>query len=299
MELRDLQALSALVKLGTTKSAALGIGVSQPTISRAVMQIEAHFGKQLFTRHRGRLLPTADAFRISESVEEIAGVLDFLQSDIGREEKGRSLRIAVTAGLGQQVLRPAILQFASMYPGIAVSISQVESGMLAGSLTRGELDLGLSVGPEIGEDLHMDILVRGALCCVVPKCHALGRRERIKPEHLRGETLIGIGGDRKVARLVDRMLQDSAVDVCSMIDVSCAHLACELVAGGMGIALVPNHPELLRPWASSIQVKPFHPAIEWNLCSTMPRSGSMQQTARQFCKLLQKTGPGTDLPTLQ
>ncbi|MGI4795411.1 MAG: LysR family transcriptional regulator [Janthinobacterium lividum] len=299
MELRDLQALSALVKLGTTRNAALGIGVSQPTISRAVMHIEAHFGKQLFTRHNGRLLPTADALRISESVEKIAGVLDFLQDDIRREDKTRSLRVAVTGGVSPQLLRLAILRFVAIQPAISVSIRQMDHATLSQRLAKGEIDVGLSVISEKGKDLCAELLVSTTLCCVLPRRHALSRRSCIEVEQLRGETLIGISDQSEASRLVRDVLRDVSSSTYPSFEVSCAYLACQLVAGGLGIGIVPEHPELLRHWDDEIQVRPLHPAIVSKLYAVTQRTGRMQQVIEQFCGLIRKAGAGAEMQVLQ
>eukprot|EP00873_Tetraselmis_striata_P003811 jgi/Tetstr1/424075/TSEL_014686.t1 len=57
----QLDAFSAVLDLGTATAAASVLNTSQPSITRAIKQLEDATGLLLFNRTKGRLVPTADA----------------------------------------------------------------------------------------------------------------------------------------------------------------------------------------------------------------------------------------------
>ncbi len=60
LTLRQLEYFAAAVEHGGAARAAQALGVSQPSVSKAVAELEAHWGERLFVRlHARGLEPTA------------------------------------------------------------------------------------------------------------------------------------------------------------------------------------------------------------------------------------------------
>ena len=61
MNFRQLEAFRAVMSHGTVTQAAESMNVSQPAVTRLIMDFESSLGVSLFHRERGRLKPTAEA----------------------------------------------------------------------------------------------------------------------------------------------------------------------------------------------------------------------------------------------
>ena len=61
MNFRQLEIFRAVMDTGSATAAARLLGLSQPAVSRQLMQLETEVGLDLFARERGKLIPTAHA----------------------------------------------------------------------------------------------------------------------------------------------------------------------------------------------------------------------------------------------
>jgi len=292
LNFRDLQALQALVKSGTTKGAAVNIGVSQPTISRAIVEVETHFRRQLFARRHGRLVPTPAALRISQSVDQISGMLDYLQQDLDQMETEQVLRIGVSLDSNGSLIQQALRRFTSMHRGVTVRVELMSDADLSRAVSRGMIDLGLSGSPEAAEETTVEQVFNRYLCCIIPARHRLEDVPAVTPDMLAGEHLIAVRNDQAWARKVNSAFREAGVPFSHHLEVSSVPLACEFVASGMGVAFCA--PFDLTKSSNPILLKPFLPAIECKLFSMVHVTGPMHQAARQFSRLVRLTNKSSE-----
>lgn len=129
--LRLLTVFEAVLRCGGVQRAANELNVSQPAISQAVRQLEAHLGLQLFDRRTrpatlteaGRLLQrsvTEGLGRISEAI----GQARALQADAAH-----SLTISCTVGTATYWLMPSLTGFHARHDDIAVSVRTSAQGL--------------------------------------------------------------------------------------------------------------------------------------------------------------------------
>ncbi len=69
---QDLEVLNAVMEEGNFSLAAKLLGVSQPTVSRHVEQLEKKLGKELFTRSRSGLQPTGLAHQLATYTSQMS-----------------------------------------------------------------------------------------------------------------------------------------------------------------------------------------------------------------------------------
>ena len=110
VKLRQFEALRQVIARGTTKDAAVAMGLTQSAVSRLVRQLEDEFGFVVFDRRQGRLHLTPEGQRFYTEVEKILGGLDQLQSmakDISTLSVG-TLRLIAMPALGFGLLPAAV-----------------------------------------------------------------------------------------------------------------------------------------------------------------------------------------------
>lgn len=302
MNFRGLQALQALVKSGTTKGAAVNIGISQPTISRAIVEVETPSRGYLFARRHGRPVPTPAALRISQSVAQISGILDYLQQDLDQLETEQVLRIGVSLDSNGSLIQQVLRRFTSMHCGVTVRVELMSDADLSRAVSRGMIDLGLSGSPETAEEIVVEQVFNYHLCCILPTRHRLERAPAATPDMLVGEHLIAVRNDQSWAHKANSAFRDTGIPFSHNLEVSSMPHACEFVASGMGVAFCA--PLDLIKSSNPILLKPFLPVIECKLFSMVHVTGSMHQTVRQFSRLVRLTsksseGDGIVAPTVE
>ena len=141
----QLQALIAVVQTGNFTLAARRIGLSQPTVHRAVSQLEQEACEPLFQRAAHGLVPTRICQTLARQARLALAELEQADVDLAEVDGHETGRITIgTLPLSRSVLLPAALhRFRQMRPRLLVSIIDGTYDTLLAGLRSGEIDLML------------------------------------------------------------------------------------------------------------------------------------------------------------
>ncbi len=149
MELAHLRYFREVARLGSMTAAARSLGLSQPTLSVAVRQLEAGLNSTLLQRHRGGVSLTAAGAELLRHVDELFAVLDRATAAIAgleRELVGHFV-LGCHESLGAYFLPrllPGLLRDA---PKIALSLHNASSADVLAAVLEREVHLGIVVNP--------------------------------------------------------------------------------------------------------------------------------------------------------
>ena len=180
-------------KLNLTETAK-ALHTSQPGVSKAILELEAELGVDIFARHGKRLR------RVTEPGEEVLKSIEIILREVnnlrrigeefGQQEAGK-LSIATTHTQARYVLPEPISQFRRRYPQVQVELHQGTPDQVARMLIDEIADVGLATE---SLSLHDDLVT---LPCyewehviVVPKGHPLGVHDRPSLEQLAAYPLV-------------------------------------------------------------------------------------------------------------
>jgi LysR family transcriptional regulator, regulator for genes of the gallate degradation pathway len=181
----QLQALTGVAEAQNVTLAARALGLAQPTVQRAVTQIEQAAGRALFERTAFGMLPTRACRGIAQAAQ--LAFSEFAQADADLAElDGRDGgRIVVGAlPLSRSVLLPeALARFRAERPLQPVSVLDGPYGEMLGGLRRGEIDLILGAlrSPLPIGDVVQEALFADGLAIVARPGHPLGEAGPVGP----------------------------------------------------------------------------------------------------------------------
>lgn len=125
---RELHCFLSVAKHGSFSRAAEELGVSQPTIARAVERLNDVVKTKLLTvTNQGVQLTTAGQ-RLARKVADIDMAIHSIASDFSTSAalEGR-VRISITEGLAGFFAAPNLPEFSSYYPGISIELGNPTS----------------------------------------------------------------------------------------------------------------------------------------------------------------------------
>lgn len=149
MESSDWHIFLGVARHGSTLAASRVLRVSQSTVSRRIDALEAVLGVRLFDRRPsgyaltdagGQLLPRAEAIEASVS-DALSAMRQQKRGLVGQ------VRFTTLVAFAQTFLYPAVRDFRTAYPDIAVEIVATEDRL---DLLAGEADVALRAGPAPG-----------------------------------------------------------------------------------------------------------------------------------------------------
>ena len=191
MDLKQLNAFIAIADLRSFSAAATKTGLSQPSLSRLLKQLETDMGVELIDRyHRPLDLTEAGAF-FYDKISTILTEIDTVTSMTQRLSAPSSiLNIGFVPSVLYGLLPEIIAQLKQSSPDIEVNLKDISSYQQMDALKSGDIDIGF------GRFAHQDpwiqqILLRHERYVVaLPKAHALA--------HIREQRLIDLANNRLI-----------------------------------------------------------------------------------------------------
>ncbi|MCA0942265.1 LysR family transcriptional regulator [Salipiger pacificus] len=141
----QLQALFAVHDTGSFTRAARALGLAQPTVHRAVSQLEQEVGAQLFERTSHGLSPSRACSALVPRARLALSEIDQADMELGELDGTETGRIVIgTLPLSRSVLLPrALAAFRQARPKMLISVVDGAHDMLLAALRQGDVDIML------------------------------------------------------------------------------------------------------------------------------------------------------------
>ena len=142
MNWEDLKVLLALTRNGSTRTAAVKLGVSNTTVSRRLDELEEHIGGRLFDRTPEGFKVTALAEKLLPTIKHVEDLLIDAERSIagGDTVMEGSIRVNLHSAPQTGFILSALAEFADQYPEIKLDIFGSES---MPDLSRREADFSI------------------------------------------------------------------------------------------------------------------------------------------------------------
>jgi DNA-binding transcriptional LysR family regulator len=215
------------------------LGVSQPTISKRIAEVEAHFGVQLFTRSTRQIHPTADAVRLYDHARHIADQIELAEASVGRrsEQPGGLLRITVPSFFGRAHIIPRLPRYYALNDKVRIDIRMTDQIV---DLVAAGIDLGIRVG-EVTTPTLVARRIGSARQVLVASPDYLRRfgEPRI-PEELTRHACIVYSGFKGPDRLVfESEFGRRVVRVTGVLHLDSADGMRDAALAGIGVTVIP------------------------------------------------------------
>ncbi|MBU2286033.1 MAG: LysR family transcriptional regulator, partial [Gammaproteobacteria bacterium] len=190
--LRQLRVFRAVAEGRNFSRAGDLIGLSQPAVSRSILELEAQLGLKLLDRTTREVALTdagqALALRLERVLDELEQVLAEVR-DLGQAKRGK-VRVASSPTLSANLMPACIAECARREPEIELLLLDRIQQDVLGSVRAGEVDFGVVIEPSSSDDLHCETILQDPFCLVTPPTHRLGGRKSVRWSVLNGEPLV-------------------------------------------------------------------------------------------------------------
>ncbi|NMG01138.1 LysR family transcriptional regulator [Aromatoleum toluolicum] len=185
MDLRDLQYLTAIAEAGSLVRAAERLGITQPTLSKAVARLERTFRVKLIERlARGVLLTSYGQAVVARSGGIDAGVRDmFAELRDLRQGKLGPVTFGVGTGINPAIVAAALKPL-SADNDITFTIIGGKADALLRAVRAGDIEFALTIAPSPKGNLAWHKLFDDPMVPITNRNHPLVRAEKVSWEDL-------------------------------------------------------------------------------------------------------------------
>ncbi|MDQ1595702.1 MAG: hypothetical protein QOH40_2258 [Arthrobacter pascens] len=245
MELRQVEAFLAVAEELHFGRAAEKLRMAQSPLSQTIRKLEKSLGAALFERNTRTVALTSAGHSFLPHARKILEQVDLGQRAV-RADSGTiygRLSIGFSGALNHKTLPPLTRALRHRHPQLDVTL---HGGLLTQEalqqLIHGSLDLAFIGLPVDAPSLETRTIAKEGLGATVPVDHPLAGRESIDLAELAGDTFITMPAAQ------GSTLREATVAACNAAgfrphigqEVADPYTALSLVAGGVGVSLMPD-----------------------------------------------------------
>jgi DNA-binding transcriptional LysR family regulator len=259
--LRHVELIAEIYDSRSVLKASRRLNLSQPTVTKALQDVERTLGVSLFTRSNRGLEPTPYGEIFARHAKIVLAQLRHAAEELENLRAGYSGKVTVGTLLAASasILPDAIAMLKKERPGVAISVVVGTYDILVPSLLVGDLDMVLGRMPEQGRSraLVYEDFYAEPICLVVRHGHPLSRKRRLTLPALVNEAWLLPMPETTLRRQIERAFLDANAPLPRNVIES--------------ISILTNR-VLLRK-SDCIGVMPYHVAlddVEQQLLSILP-----------------------------
>lgn len=297
MEFRILQYFLMVAREGTISDAAAALHVSQPTLSRQIMELERELGAKLLVRGGGRRVElTEEGLRLRKRAEEIVDLVGRteLEFRVPGDAVAGEVRIGGGESPAMDLVACVIEEVRRDYPLIRFQLFSGNAEDVTERLDTGRLDFGLFVG-------EADLAKYDEICLptvdtwgvYVRSDDPLASRTTVTANDLRSRPLIL---SRQALGEMESWFGCEVSDLDVAATFNLLYNACALVKAGVGCAISIDG-IVHADGGDGVRFKPLEPKKEARLAIAWKRHQAFSPAASVFLERLRSLyGKAANLP---
>ena len=240
---RPLKAFVLAVQTGSFTHAADRLGVTQPSFTSLIRDLEDILGVRLFDRNtRGIALTEAGKDFLARIERPVADLEEAYRSilDLAAVRRG-SVVIGSLPSTSLTLIPPALRLLRSAHPTLRVRVVEAHNDDLVTMVRTNQIEFAIAAQLEPSADLAFQPLLEDAFTVVFPAGHEFAARPVLHWRDVVQHDLILLSRGSSVRELYDQATQEEteATAAASRYDVTHMTTAIRLVRQGLGITVLP------------------------------------------------------------
>ena len=253
---------SVLAETEHYTQAAARLGISQPSLSSAIHNLENDLGGVKLFEKVGRNIRLTDQGRFYQHKVGIALNELHSASRILRDSKDDAplvIRLGLVSGTLEGAVADEITKYTAEHKRIRFQITESSAENLMELLRQEKLDMAIVDSTFRDPSFHFRILCKRNFYIAFPTNHPLASRSRLDPDEVIHLPQVVFNYD--VSNSFQEWASGSSLDENVICQVNTAQAALDMVSSGVGIAFIPDTCLQKRENISYVLLNNWHQAI--------------------------------------
>lgn len=287
MELRVLRYFLAVAKEESITAASETLHVTQPTLSRQLMELEEEFGKKLFIRGNRKITLTDEGILLRKRAEEIVELVEKTETEITASDEIINGDIYIGGGEtdAMRIIAHIVKKLQEKYPQVKYHLFSGNADDVTERLDRGLLDFGVVIEPaNIQKYDYLKLPATDTWGVLMRKDSPLAQNTVIKPKDLHNIPLL-CSRQSMVGKGISQWIGKDFEKLNIVATYNLVYNASLMVEEGIGYALSLD--KLVNTTGNSaLCFKPLEPKLEVGLNIVWKKSQVFSKAAKKFLEML-------------
>jgi LysR family cyn operon transcriptional activator len=242
VEIRHLRYFLAVASAGSFSRAADRLGISQPSISQQMRDLEAGLRVSLFQRRGKRILLTAAGLIFEEHARAMLGQLENFLDELSSDsvQLRGALHLGIVPWLDVALVPQLLGLFAAKHPSVNLIVTEISSDDIETALEEGRLDVGLGFLTHHSPNLSYELLSSDEFVLIVPAGHPWWKRRMIHFSDLHQQRLLQLPRTFVVRRMTDAICLSHQVRPRTVAEISAIETLLRSLGPLKSAALLPK-----------------------------------------------------------
>ena len=291
MELRLLKYFLAVSKEENITRRAEILHISQPSLSKRIMDLEEELGKQLIIRGKKKISLTEDGYLLRKRCEEIIELTEKTEREIKSSDTDIRGVISIGGTPTKNVLRVAAI-FREKHPNVRFNLVAGSATDVMAGLDHGNLDFVILIQPfDLDLDMakydYMPLNIATQWGLFMPSDCEMAKKDTVSVEDFRKRPVVAhsrIGLQREISAWAGEAFD--LLNIAATYNVMNCNLS-TLVLSGIGYLLtVEDRIPVLTP--PGVCFRPLDPPIHVNYAIIWKKTSHLSRGAKAFKQELEK-----------
>ena len=262
MNYNVLRYFSVLAQVEHYTIAAARLGISQPSLSSAIHNLENALGGVKLFEKVGRNIRLTDEGKFYQ--EKVDAALQELHtaSMMLRDSKVSApivIRMGFVSGTLEGPVAEKIAEYSRLNPRIRFLLTESSAENLMDMVRQEKLDMAIVDSTDRDRSLHFRKLHQRDFYAALPQTHPLADRDCLEPAEIVHEPQVVF--NYNVGKSFQEWTTGTPADESVICTVDTAQSALDLVAAGVGIAFIPDKCVQSRPGVRYVPIRNWHQAL--------------------------------------
>ena len=242
LEIRHLRYFLAVAEAGSFSRAADRLGISQPSVSQQMRDLEAGLRVSLFQRRGKRILLTSTGLIFQEHARALLRELENFLQEVSSEPghlRG-SLHLGVVPVLNVPLLPELMGMFAADHPGINLIVEEISSTEIETALEEGRMDVGLGFLTRHSPNLRYERLCTDEFALIVSESHPWSKRHVIPLSELHQQRLLQLPDSFVMRRMIDDVFRNHQIRPRTVAEINAIETLLRSLAPLQAATLMPK-----------------------------------------------------------
>jgi DNA-binding transcriptional LysR family regulator len=290
VSLRQLRVFRSVVQTRNFSRTGELVGLTQPAVSRAILELERALGVRLLDRTTREVALTEAGRSLAARLERALDELDATLADVAglADADGGKVRVASSPTLSAYLMPACIAACARAAPRVRFLLRDRIQQHVLEAVRGGEVDFGVVVEPRAVDDLHCEAILQEPFVLVTPARHRLARPASVRWKALDGAPLVLLDAASGSRRYVDDALARHGATCKVEQELSHPTTVFQMVQAGIGLTVMPR---LAVPPGGlhGLAMRPLLPRLERTVMLVRRNDRALSPVAERVWRIVGET----------
>lgn len=215
------------------------LNMTQPTVTRAIQELEDHYGVMLFDRINRRLQPTEEGNKLYLYAAKAMDLLDYMENGMRDWNETGIINIGATNSIGSTILPILITEFRQHHPNIQVHSLVSNRQVLQHAMESNELDFALIKGVIPGGNFCYEPFSKNRLVVLLPSGDPRANKKIIELDELKDDAFLLREKGSEGRAFVEALFAPHGFHIEPIMESVSTHALVQAVHAGIGISVLP------------------------------------------------------------